>query len=108
MAAARFRELTGLEATGLRRIAADLAPVPPVGNLSEWQDKAEREAPVILARREQLTASEAAIDQYVWSNQLKVTGRAAYGQGWRGGNDAALLGVITPPGRVGGFLQACR
>lgn len=104
MAAARFRELTGLEATGLRRIAADLAPVPPVGNLSEWQDKAEREAPVILARREQLTASEAAIDQYVWSNQLKVTGRAAYGQGWRGGNDAALLGVITPPGRVGGFF----
>jgi outer membrane protein len=59
---------------------------------------------VILARKEQVTASEAAIDQYAWSSQFKVTGRAAYGQAWRGGNDPALLGVIAPPGSVGGFF----
>jgi outer membrane protein len=59
---------------------------------------------VIHARREQVAASEAVVDQYRWSSQVEVTARGAYGQMWRGGNEAALLGVITPPGRVGGFF----
>ncbi len=104
LAVSRFRELTGLEGSDLHLVRPELTPTPPNRTLPDWQDEAEVQAPVIHARREQLAASEAAVDQYRWSSQVEVTARGAYGHTWRGGNEAALLGVITPPGRVGGFF----
>ncbi len=104
LAASRFRELTGLDSDELHLARPDLTPLPPSRTLAAWQDEAEAQAPLILARREQLAASEANADQYRWSNQVEVKARGAYGQIWRGGNEAALLGVVVPPDRVDGFF----
>ncbi|AZI37720.1 TolC-like protein [Caenibius tardaugens NBRC 16725] len=104
LAVSRFRELTGFDGGELHLVRSELSPAPPIRPLPDWQDEAEAQAPVIHARREQLAANEATVDQYRWSSQVQVTARGAYGQTWRGGNEAALLGVITPPGRVGGFF----
>lgn len=104
LAASRFRELTGLSGSNLHHVRSEVAPMASDRALPEWQEEAELQAPVLQARREQVAASEAAIDQYRLPNQLEVTAKGAYGQTWRGGNEAALLGVITPPGRVGGFF----
>jgi outer membrane protein TolC len=45
LAVARFQELTGLEAGSLPRIMPDLVPALPEGDLSQWQDEAEQQAP---------------------------------------------------------------
>ena len=96
----RFLEITGLDGTAVRTVRDDLEPTAPPTPLDEAQALAETSSPALAALRAKLDGSKATADQYRWSSQVKLSGSFAYGQVWRGGGETALLGGITPPGRV--------
>lgn len=101
---ARFAELTGVSADDLWRVRSDLQPVPPDRALGDLQQEAEAQSPAILAGQYRLDAAGAGADQYRWRNQVRVSAIGAAGEFWRGGNQPPLLGVISTPDRVGGFM----
>lgn len=108
LAVSRFTELVGFDGSSLGRVRDDLEPMPPATTLADAQATAEASSPALAALRAKLDGSKAAADQYRWSSQIKVNGMAAYGQMWRGGSEAPLLGVVSSPGRVGGLFAGFR
>lgn len=94
LAAARYTELTGLDAAQVRPIRADLLPHGPAGALDEWQRKAEAQSPVVVANERRQDAARAKIDQYGWGARAKISAVGMYGRFWRdqdpSRNDAAI------------------
>lgn len=104
-ALAQFRELTGIDHPRPHLPRADLEPQPPLQTLEALQTEALARSPLLEARRQQLAAAEAKSDQHRWSSHVKLSARAAAGEGRLGGGASpVLLGALTPPERAGGYF----
>ncbi len=91
IAAAQFRELTGLDNIGTYSFSETFAPAPPLEALADWQARAEKQDPKVIDAEHRLNSARASINQYSWAGRPTVYAVAGYSGSWFDGTQGQLL-----------------